>query len=144
MTPFISKELRSDAAMLRDEVLAIIPDMLSKINDKDIDGNDVSKLKFGITCSVARNKVKKSSDIDLVVDSNGFSIETIEYIKTYIKDKFNRSADILFLPLLKNEDKELDKTVESLGLPVNKDSIYKTIEREAIWYDKHIKEINNQ
>lgn len=124
--------------MLRDEVLAIIPDMLSKINDKDIDGNNISKLKFGIAGSVARNKVKKSSDIDLVVDSNGFSIETMEYIKTYIKDKFNRSADILFLPLLKNEDAELDKTAESLGLPINKDSIYKTIEREAIWYGKQI------
>jgi len=60
----------------------------------------------------------------------------MEYIKQYLKEKFNRKVDILFLPLLKNEDDELDQIAIKFNLPINMDSVYKTVNREVIWYGK--------
>ena len=122
--------------MLRDEILAEIPNIKSNMIGKDADGIDIQDLRFGLAGSVAKNKVKKSSDIDIVIDSNGFSIENMEYIKSYLNDKFKRKVDILFLPLLKNEDDELDNIAIKFNLPINMDSVYKTVNREVIWYGK--------
>jgi predicted nucleotidyltransferase len=122
--------------MLRDEILAEIPNIKSNISGQDADGINISDLKFGLAGSVANNKIRKNSDIDIVVDSNGFSIENMEYIKQYLKEKFNRKVDILFLPLLKNEDDELDQIAIKFNLPINMDSVYKTVNREVIWYGK--------
>lgn len=92
--------------------------------------------RYGIAGSFARGMAKKSSDIDVVIDTDCMSISDMELIKTTLKSKFNRKSDVICLGLLKQEDDELDDLSVSLGLGVNEDSAYKSILREVVWCDK--------
>lgn len=94
--------------------------------------------RYGIAGSFARGTAKKSSDIDVIVDTDCMDISDIELIKKALKSKFNRNSDVICLELLKQEDYELDILSSSLGLGINEDSAYKSILREVIWYDKVI------
>lgn len=107
--------------MLRDEILA-------KLRELDLN------FKTGIAGSVGRNKYNKRSDIDIVVDTDSLTVDEIESIKTHLSC-FKRKVDVLQLVLLRSEDEELDLFCRELDLPVNEDSVYKTVSREVIWCD---------
>lgn len=107
--------------LLRDEVL-------SKLSELNIG------YRVGIAGSVGRNRYNKRSDIDIVVDTDSLTIEEIKRIKEHLSC-FQRKVDVLQLVLLKEEDLELDAFCRELDLPVNEDSVYKTVSREVIWCD---------
>ncbi|WP_026652730.1 nucleotidyltransferase domain-containing protein [Butyrivibrio proteoclasticus] len=121
--------------MLRDEILSTIPEMKKMISGNDVNDIPISSLRFGIAGSIALGKEKKNSDIDFVIDSDGFSLDTIDFIKNYLHDLFKRNVDILFLPLLRKEDMELDNIAKEFDLGINEDSVYKTVNREVIWFE---------
>ena len=80
--------------------------------------------------SYARGTNDKDSDIDIVVDTKGLDIPTIEKLKNaFIPMK----ADVLITDLLKQEDTALDDLLISIGVGKNLDSVYKSIMREVIW-----------
>ncbi len=121
--------------MLRDEILSTIPEIKKRVAGNDVNDIPISSLKFGIAGSIALGKDKKNSDIDLVIDSDGFSLDAIDFIKSYLHDLFKRKVDILFLPLLRKEDIELDNIAKEFDLGINEDSVYKTVNREVIWFE---------
>lgn len=92
----------------------------------------LSKYKYGLAGSFARGDATKDSDIDIVVNSDGLSIDILNIIKGFFHDV---EADILCLGLLKKEDEELDKFLTNMGLPINDESIYKTVRNEVIWIE---------
>lgn len=94
------------------------------------------KNRFGIAGSFARGTAKKSSDIDIVIDTDCLDIMVMEQIKITLKSKFNRKSDVLCLDLLRQEDEKLDNLSCSLGLGKNEYSAYKTILRDVIWNNK--------
>ena len=98
--------------MLRDEILRTIPEIKKRVAGNDVNDIPISSLKFGIAGSIALGKEKKNSDIDLVIDSDGFSLDAIDFIKSYLHDLFKRKVDILFLPLLRKE------RISAVGLSV--------------------------
>ena len=97
---------------------------------KLIKENKVPNISYGIAGSYARGEEEKTSDLDIVVNSE-LSIDEIEIIKS----SFDTEVDILLLPLLKKEDEELDNMLQNMDLPINKDSVYKTVLREVIWIE---------
>lgn len=86
-------------------------------------------IKLGIAGSYANGTQRKSSDIDIVIDEDSMQVEIMEYIKSLFKLK----VDILWLELLKKEDEELDNIALKYNLPINKNSVYKTVIKEVIW-----------
>lgn len=86
-------------------------------------------IKLGIAGSYANNTVRKSSDLDVVIDGDSMRLEIMDYIKSL----FDIKVDVLWVDLLKKEDEELDSFALSIGLPVNEHSVYKTIMHEVKW-----------
>lgn len=110
--------------MTRHEIMST----LSKIKRKQ----QFSKLRFGLAGSYARGEAQDSSDIDIVVDVDTLSIDSMEEIKGSFADL---KVDVLLLGLLKKEDEELDTFLRELKLPINDESVYKTVAREVVWCD---------
>jgi len=92
---------------------------------------ELPEYKFGIAGSIARGTQSKNSDIDIIVDTDSMPLVDMEFIKNYFNS--NRAVDVLLLGLLQKEDEELDSFALSMGLPINDESVYKTIVREVIW-----------
>lgn len=92
----------------------------------------LSKYKYGLAGSFARGEATRDSDIDIVVNADGLSIDIINKIKGFFCDV---ETDILCFGLLKKEDEELDEFLSNMGLPINDESVYKTIRNEVIWID---------
>lgn len=88
-----------------------------------------SNLKIGIAGSYINGTQKEDSDIDVVLDGDSTNIEIMEEIKQL----FNVPVDVLWLDLLKEEDKELDSFCKEMDIPINEDSVYKTVLREVEW-----------
>lgn len=113
--------------------------MLSKEEILKI-GEECKKLglgySFGYAGSYARGTASDSSDIDLVI-SGAKDISLEEYMRVYntVKRCCNIPFDIVNLDSLKEEDKQLDEELLSMGLPVNKDSAYKNIISEVVWFE---------
>lgn len=110
--------------MLREEILSSIRDL------KHI--QELTDYKFGLGGSVARGESNNFSDLDIVVDTTDISIPLMNLIKSYFK---GQTVDVLCLGLLKKEDEELDSFLLENGLPVNDESVYKTISKEVVWID---------
>lgn len=92
--------------------------------------------RYGIAGSYARGTAKSNSDIDIIIDTDYFDLLDMELIKQAVKSKFNKESDIICLKLLYLEDCRLDNLALSIGVGINEDSAYKSIEREVIWFDK--------
>ena len=108
----------------RDEVVSVLRGLQNT--------SELSNIRLGIAGSVARGSANKRSDIDVVADTDCLSISTIDLIKGAF---VGRVVDVLCLGLLKQEDLELDSLMLSMGLPINDDSVYKTVSREVFWVD---------
>ena len=108
----------------RDEVVSVLRGLHSI--------SELSSTRLGIAGSVARGDANKRSDIDVVVDTDDLSLSSIDLIKGAFA---GRVVDVLCLGLLEKEDLELDSLMLSMGLPINDDSVYKTVVREVFWVD---------
>ena len=86
-------------------------------------------IKIGIAGSYANGTQHENSDIDIVLEGDS----TRQDIAEYIKSLFDIEVDVLWLDLMLEEDKEMDKFLLSIGLDKNEESIYKTVMREVIW-----------
>lgn len=86
-------------------------------------------IRVGIAGSYANNTAREKSDIDIVIDGDSTRQEIADYAKTL----FNKDVDVLWLDLLMENDKELDEFEKAVGLPINQNSVYKTVQREVIW-----------
>ena len=86
-------------------------------------------IRIGVAGSYALDTATEESDIDVVVEGDSTRIDIAEKIK----ELFSIPVDVLWVSLLRQEDEELDIFAAKMGLPINKDSVYKTIMREAIW-----------
>ena len=86
-------------------------------------------IKIGIAGSYANNKETKESDLDIVIDGDSTRLDIVEYIKGL----FNIPVDVLWVNLMKQEDEELDAFAIEMELPINNNSVYKTVMREVIW-----------
>lgn len=91
------------------------------------------KYKIGVAGSFARNELKSSSDIDIVVDTDMLDIPIIEEIKKSVADTFLRDCDVICLGLLKKEDEDLDILAEKIGVGKNMHSAYKEVCKDVIW-----------
>ena len=90
----------------------------------------LGKYRLGLAGSYARGTNEATSDIDIVVDSDGMPVNCMERVKGYFK---GLDVDVLCLGLLKKEDLELDDFLREMGLPINNDSVYKNVLREVVW-----------
>ena len=92
--------------------------------------------RVGLAGSYANGTATEKSDVDIVLDSEieDESIECIEAIREFIKKNFRKKSDVMYLVELEEEDKELDELCKIAGISINKDSVYKTIVREVIWF----------
>ncbi len=105
----------------KDKIVEIIK---SNSNNELLNG-----LKIGLAGSYSRDEQSKNSDIDIVIDGDSTRVQAGEFIQSL----FEKETDILWLELLKEEDKELDKIcIEACGEP-NKESVYKTIIKDVRW-----------
>ncbi len=86
--------------------------------------------KFGLVGSYARGEETPESDIDILVDRHDMTLENMELLRSYFKDN---DIDILCTGLLAEEDKRLDALMTELDIPINEDSVYKSVTREVIW-----------
>lgn len=91
--------------------------------------NKYNNLKIGIAGSYINGTQTENSDIDIVLDGDSTNTEVTEEIK----DLFDVTVDVLWLELLKEEDEELDIFCKEMDIPINEDSVYKTIIREVKW-----------
>ena len=114
-----------------DETVKLFEDRAKVFSYMESLAKELPKYRFGLAGSIARGTQKKNSDIDIVVDTDSIPIEDIEFIKNYFS--LGRDVDVLILGLLKKEDEELDSFALSMGLPINNESVYKTIVRDVIW-----------
>ncbi len=89
--------------------------------------------RIGVVGSLTKGTATDTSDIDIVLDTDTISIDTMEFIKKAIGSVFHREVDVLCMGLLRTEDEELDKFATDIGLPVNPNSVYKNVCREVIW-----------
>ena len=124
---FMQREVRkmSSACSLEKSNIASVIKQLHKVPE-------LETIRMGIAGSVARGTATSNSDIDIVVDTDCLSLPTTNRIKS----AFNgRDVDVLCLGLLKEDDVQLDALLKGMGLPINDDSVYKTISREVIWVD---------
>jgi len=85
--------------------------------------------KIGVAGSFATGRNKRNSDIDIVIDGDSTNID----LEENIRNLFNVETDILWVDLLKKEDKELDEIAVKYDLPINDESVYKTVMKEVQW-----------
>ena len=108
--------------MQKDEILDII---------KQIHINPIfSGYRMGLAGSYANGTSESHSDIDIVVSTDSLTIPQIDLIKSYFK---GFDVDVLQLELLRQEDESLDSFSLSMNLPINNNSVYKTVSKEVIW-----------
>ena len=105
--------------------------VLRKLSEMVSSDTELSNYRFGIAGSVSRGDNTENSDIDIVVDSDGMPLNLIERVRGF----FTQDVDVLFLKLLKQEDDELDAFLKEQDLPINEDSVYKTVLREVVWIE---------
>ncbi|MDO5417797.1 MAG: nucleotidyltransferase domain-containing protein [Lachnospiraceae bacterium] len=86
--------------------------------------------RLGLAGSYARGTNDVASDIDIVVDSDGMPVADMECIKKHFRGV---EVDILCLGLLRKEDEKLDDFLKEMGLPSNRNSLYKNVLCEVIW-----------
>ena len=86
-------------------------------------------IRVGLAGSYANNTNTVDSDIDIVLDGDSMRVEIMEYIKSL----FDITVDVLWVELMRSEDEELDNLALAYDLPVNTDSVYKTVMREVRW-----------
>jgi predicted nucleotidyltransferase len=91
--------------------------------------NKYNNIRIGIAGSYANGTQTSRSDIDVVIDGDSKQAE----VMFYIKDLFDIPVDVLWLDLLKEEDRELDAIAIKNELNPNKFSAYKTIIQEVKW-----------
>lgn len=91
--------------------------------------NKYTGIKLGIAGSYVNGTNDENSDIDVVLEGDSTRIEVAEYIKSL----FTVTTDVLWVDLMKEEDLALDGLARSVGIPENKNSVYKTVMREVIW-----------
>lgn len=91
--------------------------------------NKYANLKIGVAGSYINGTQTEDSDIDVVLDGDSTNIEIMEEIKQL----FNVTVDVLWLDLLKEEDEEMDSFCKEMNIPINEDSVYKTILKEVEW-----------
>ena len=91
--------------------------------------NQYDNIKIGVAGSYANNKATTDSDLDIVIDGDSTRLDIMEYIK----ELFNVPVDVLWVNLMKQEDEELDAFAIKMELPINENSVYKTVMREVIW-----------
>lgn len=87
-------------------------------------------VKIGIAGSYARGEETLESDLDIVLDGDSMRQDISDKIKELFSPLI---VDTLWLDLLKKEDQEADEFCKKIGMPINMDSVYKTIKREVIW-----------
>ena len=112
-------------------------DMTSLCRKIISEGNKLSRgknYKMGIAGSIVKGECSYSSDIDIVVDFRNISLEEMLNIEEFFSGKFNRKVDIVNLPLLEEEDEELDNMLIRDGIGANEYSIYKSIKKEVVWF----------
>lgn len=86
-------------------------------------------IRIGIAGSYANDTKTEKSDLDIVVEGDSTRLDIMEYIKGL----FTIPVDVLWVNLMRQEDEELDAFAIEMDLPVNKNSVYKTVMREVIW-----------
>ncbi len=86
--------------------------------------------KFGLVGSYARGEETPESDIDILVDRHDMTLENMELLRGYFKDN---DIDILCTGLLAEEDRELDAFLQAHNLPINDESVYKSVVRDVVW-----------
>lgn len=91
--------------------------------------NKYANLKIGVAGSYINGTQTEDSDIDVVLDGDSTNIEIMEEIKQL----FNVTVDVLWLDLLKEEDEEMDSFCKEMDIPINEDSVYKTVLKEVEW-----------
>ena len=91
--------------------------------------NKYENLKIGIAGSYINGTQTEDSDIDVVLDGDSTNIEIMEEIKRL----FDVPVDVLWLDLIKEEDEELDSFCKEMDIPINEDSVYKTVLKEVEW-----------
>lgn len=91
--------------------------------------NQYDNIKIGIAGSYANDSVTADSDLDIVIDGDSTRLDIMEYIK----EAFDIPVDVLWVNLMKQEDEELDAFAVKMELPINENSVYKTVMREVIW-----------
>ena len=106
-----------------------VPEIINTLNT--IKKQDqFSKYRFGLAGSYAKSTAQPDSDIDIVVSTSNLSPVQIDSIKSSFNDA---DVDVLQLDLLREEDESLDRFAIQMGLPINNNSVYKTVSREVIW-----------
>ena len=90
-------------------------------------------VRIGIAGSYANNTQTKKSDIDVVIDGDSSRNDIAEHIKNLF---FDENVDVLWLELMREEDEELDRLAISIGVPINENSVFKTVIREVSWIEK--------
>lgn len=91
--------------------------------------NQYDNIRIGIAGSYVNNNENEESDLDIVIDGDSTRLDIMEHIKGL----FNVPVDVLWVNLMKQEDEELDAFALEMELPINKNSVYKTVMREVIW-----------
>lgn len=115
---------------MQELTFAYISKVLKQIEDKYH-----HSIKLGIAGSYANGKATAESDLDVIIDGDSMRLDIAEDIKS----SFPIQVDTLWLDLLKKEDDDIDLFCKENDLPINEDSVYKTIRKEVIWIDKNKK-----
>lgn len=99
-----------------------------------------NNILLGLAGSYVKNTQTSGSDIDIVIDAPISLIEDYEFnLSLHEKISYvlkTDNYDLIWLPLLKSDDENLDKRAESWGLPPNLESPYKNIIKEVEWVGK--------
>ena len=112
---------------MQELTFAYISKILKQIEDKYH-----HSIKLGIAGSYANGRATAESDLDIIIDGDSMRLDIAEDIKS----SFPIQVDTLWLDLLKKEDDDMDLFCKENDLPINEDSVYKTIRKEVIWIDK--------
>lgn len=115
-------------SMSKEEIIEKIKEVLKETG--------LAEYRVGLAGSYARGEQTAVSDIDIVVDCNGLTMELMSEVEGYFQ---GQEVDILCLGLLKEEDEEIDAFMLKEGLGVNEESVYKTISKEVIWIEQESK-----
>lgn len=112
---------------LGNEILLGMSEIAKEIQFRDV--------KLGLAGSIVRGNYNDKSDIDIVVDNRTLNLNEMQYMKGYFNKRFGRDVDIISIPLLREEDLELDAMCRENNMTVDEYSVYKNIEREVVWVE---------
>lgn len=91
--------------------------------------NKYDNIRVGVAGSYANGTQTPNSDIDIVIDGDSTQVEIMEFVKSL----FEITVDVLWVDLMQKEDNELDQLAIDFDLPINNNSVYKTVMREVVW-----------